>query len=73
LHTSLQVQHSTRFLTQTWDAIISKRAKVKELSKKWIWSKEDLKYTGIEALARVLQRLQQEGIYRPVLKQSEVQ
>ncbi len=65
---SLQLQHSTHFPTQAWDSIITNKGKVEKLARKWTWGEEELKYTGMEAPSKVKERLEQEGLYRPVLK-----
>ena len=55
---SIQSQHSKRFPTQTWSTISEMREKVRALGSKWEWGEEPLQYAGIEAPAKVKERLE---------------
>lgn len=62
---SLASQHYKRFPTQAWKVVSAMREEVRVLSEKWMWSKEDLEYTGCEAPAKVVEVLVMEGRYKP--------
>ena len=64
---SLQAQHNYRFPTQAWDTLLEQKARLDSLGENWQWGAEDLKYTDIEAPAKVKERLMTSGVYRPAI------
>ena len=67
---SLQAQHSKRFPTQTWSVVSDMRRKVEALGKGWRWEEEELRYSGTEAPADIVERIVKEGVYRPAVSRA---
>ena len=65
---SVNSQHSSFFPTQCWDLVYSAKKKLTKLGECWEWSSEPLKYSDIEAPKKLVARLQEEGVYTPVIR-----
>ena len=70
---SVEAQHTYRFPTQAWSVVLEMREKVGALGEEWCWGEEELEFTGLEAPAKVKQRLLEEGKYVPLVKKGSVE
>ena len=70
---SVEAQHTYRFPTQAWSVVLEMREKVEALGEEWRWGEEELEFTGLEAPAKVKQRLLEEGTYVPMVKKGSVE
>ena len=70
---SVQGQHSYRFPTQAWSVMLAEKEKVGALGKKWLWGEDKLKFTGLEAPAKVKEKLVEEGKFVPVVPKGSAQ
>ena len=50
---------------QVWKSVNENKAELELLAEDWTWSSKDLKYVEIEAPDIIMNRLLEEGIYRP--------
>lgn len=62
---SLDAQTADYLPSQVWDKIETKKAELRQLASNWKWSEFDLKFVDIEAPAKIVNRLQESGVYRP--------
>lgn len=65
---SLQSQHSYRFPTQAWAAIVGVKEELEALRNRWKWKEVPLVYTDIQAPATIVKILMETGVYRPELR-----
>ena len=65
---SVNVQHSSFFPTQCWDLVNIVKEKLTKLGQCWEWSSEALKFIDIEAPAKIVRRLQDDGTYTPMVR-----
>ena len=50
---------------QVWKSVNENKAELELLAEDWTWSSKDLKYVEIEAPDIIMNRILEEGIYRP--------
>ena len=65
---SVNAQHSSFFPTQCWDLVNIVKEKLMKLGQCWEWSSEALEYVDIEAPAKIVRRLQDDGTYTPMVR-----
>ena len=65
---SVNIQHSSFFLTQCWDLVNIVKAKHTKLGQYWEWSSEALEFVDIEAPAKIVRRLHDNGTYTPMVR-----
>jgi hypothetical protein len=70
--TSLTGQSSSMFPSQVFGCIIESQEVLQSLSQKWRWEEKDLKFSCLEAPTKIIQRLLEEGVYRPKVKRENV-
>ena len=70
--TSLIAQSAQNFPSQVWTQILETQKQLKKMEDKWIWSEEDLKLGSLEAPRKIIDRLVNEGIFRPKIQRTDV-
>ena len=70
--TSLIAQSAQSFPSQVWTQILETQKQLKKMEDKWIWSEEDLKLGSLEAPRKIIDRLVNEGIFRPKIRRTDV-
>jgi hypothetical protein len=69
---SLEGQYLDHLPSQVWELVVKNREELRLLAEDWPCRWKDLKYVDIEAPDKIVERLHEDGIYRPKVFQKNV-